>query len=57
MTEPVRGSNADEAALGATERRDLIHATLTLQRTILEMWGRFCTVQEIEELLDGRRQL
>ncbi len=55
MSEPF--SNADEAALEATERRDLIHATLTMQRQIHEMWGRWATVKEIEEFLTGKRSL
>ncbi len=55
MAEPF--SNADEAALVPTERRDLIHATLTLQRQIYDLWGRWATVQEIEALLTGTRSL
>lgn len=51
MAEPVRFSNADEAALESTERRDLIHAALTIQRGIYDLWGRWATVQEIEEHL------
>lgn len=57
MSEPPRFSNADEAALESTERREIIHATLTLQRTLHEMWGRWATVQEIEEHLTGKRSL
>lgn len=50
-------SNADEAKLTPTERRDLILAVLTMQRIISETWGRWATVQEIEELLTGQRSL
>lgn len=57
MAEPVRFSNADEAALESTERRDLIHAALTIQRGIYDLWGRWATVQEIEEHLTGKRSL
>lgn len=56
-SEPVRFSNADEAALEPTERREIIHATLTIQRGIYDMWGRWASVKEIEEHLTGKRSL
>ncbi len=55
MPEPY--GNADEAGLEETERRQVIHGTLTLQRQIYDLWGRWATVKEIEELLTGKRQL
>ena len=57
MSEPVRYGNADEAAMEPTERRDLILATLAIARGYLDLWGRWPTVQEIEEHLTGKRQL
>lgn len=54
---PEPFGNADEAALEPNERRDLILAVLTIQRAISELWGRWATVQEIEEYLMGQRQL
>lgn len=55
MDEPY--TNADEAALASTERRDLILAVLTMQRSWHEMYGSWLTIQHVEELLTGKRQL
>jgi len=55
MAEPY--GNADEIALSETERRQVIHGTLTLQRQIYDLWGRWATVKEIEDLLTGKRAL
>lgn len=57
MAELRRFGNADEAALESTERRDLILATLAIQRSIMDMYGRWASVQEIEEHLSGQRTL
>lgn len=57
MDEPLHGSNADESALTATERRDLILATLTIQRQFYQLWARWLTVQELELYLTGERSL
>lgn len=57
MSQSSPFGNADEAKLEPTERRDLILATLAIQRGIMEMWGRWATVQEIEEHLSGKRTL
>lgn len=51
------GSNADEAALVPTERRDLILAVLTLQRQRHEMYGDWLRVQDVEKLLRGETSL
>ena len=51
MDEPPRYGNADEAALEPTERRDLILATLAIQRAFWQMWGRDATVQDVERAL------
>lgn len=54
---PIAGSNADEAALTPTERRDLILAVLTLQRQYHELWGTWLRVQDVEAFLRGDRSL
>jgi hypothetical protein len=49
--------NADEARLSPTERRDLILAVLAFVRGYCDLWGKYPSVQEVEELLAGKRQL
>ena len=55
--EPPRFSNWDEASLTPTERRDLILATLELARGYMDLYGRWPTVQDVEEHLTGKRSL
>lgn len=57
MSEERPFGNADEAALEPTERRDLIFAVLTMQRSWHEMYGSWLTIQHVEELLTGKRSL
>lgn len=56
-TEPTRFGNADEAALESTNEREWIHLTLTIARAYLDLWGRWPTVQEVEEHGTGKRSL
>ena len=55
MSDP-QPSNASEAALTPSERRDLILATLQLAYGHLELWGRKITVQEVLRNLGYRTE-
>lgn len=57
MDEPRPFGNSDERALEPTERRDLILAVLTMQRAWHEMYGAWLTVQHVEDILTGKRQM
>ena len=55
--EPERGSNAKEASLEPTERRDLIKLTIEIARWTSETYGRWPTVMEVEAHLEGKRTI